>query len=186
MALVRVLSPQSESEIAVVTSLLEAHDIPVFVHGRHLGSLLPGLQIGSYNTQSIMVPEECVTDALELLTEFKRNDSSTPAPLRGRDRLRIVLEGFLFGWLVPGRREDETWLLGRTMMRDVNLAVRRLPLSALLPIALSACSSMNVSNYCSGSQSHPRRRQASCGHPGNSTAPAQRVAVRSIQFPESG
>ena len=45
------------------------------------------------------------------------------------------------------------WLLGRTMMRDVNLAVRRLPLSALLPIALSACSSMNVSNYCSGSQS---------------------------------
>ena len=34
MALVRVLSPQSESEIAVVTSLLEAHDIPVFIHGR--------------------------------------------------------------------------------------------------------------------------------------------------------
>ena len=65
MALVRVLSPQSEPEIAVVKSLLEAHDIPVFVHGRHLGSLLPGLQIGNYNTQSIMVPEECVADALE-------------------------------------------------------------------------------------------------------------------------
>jgi len=107
MALVRVLSPQSESEIAVVTSLLEAHDIPVFVHGRHLGSLLPGLQIGSYNTQSIMVPEECVADALELLTEFQRSDPGTSAPLRGRDRLRIVLEGFLFGWVVPGRREDK-------------------------------------------------------------------------------
>ena len=80
MALVRVLSPQSESEIAVVTSLLEAHDIPVFVHGRHFGSLLPGLQIGSYNTQSIMVPEECVTDAMELLTEFKRNESSSEDP----------------------------------------------------------------------------------------------------------
>jgi putative signal transducing protein len=107
MALVRVLSPQSESEIAVVTSLLEAHDIPVFVHGRHLGSLLPGLQIGSYNTQSIMVPEECESDALELLSEFRRNDSSaTSAPLRGRDRLRVVLEGILFGWLVPGRRKD--------------------------------------------------------------------------------
>jgi hypothetical protein len=107
MALVRVLSPQSESEIAVVTSLLEAHDIPVFVHGRHLGSLLPGLQIGSYNTQSIMVPEECVADAQELLAEFRRNDSTTSMPLRGRDRLRVVLEGILFGWLVPNRREDK-------------------------------------------------------------------------------
>ena len=107
MALVRVLSPQSESEIAVVTSLLEAHDIPVFIHGRHLGSLLPGLPIGSYNTQSIMVPEERMSDALELLAEFRRNDSSTPTPLRGRDRLRVVLEGLLFGWLVPGRREDK-------------------------------------------------------------------------------
>jgi hypothetical protein len=109
MALVRVLSPQSESEIAVVTSLLEAHDIPVFIHGRHLGSLLPGLQIGNYNTQSIMVPEEHASDALELLTEFRRNDSNeTGPPLRWRDRLRVVLEGILFGWLVPGRRDDKT------------------------------------------------------------------------------
>jgi hypothetical protein len=108
MALVRVLSPQSESEIAVVTSLLEAHDIPVFIHGRHLGSLLPGLQIGNYNTQSIMVPEERAADALELLTEFRRNDSNTNIPpLRWRDRLRVVLEGILFGWLVPGRRDDK-------------------------------------------------------------------------------
>ena len=107
MALVRVLSPQSEPEIAVVTSLLEAHDIPVFVHGRHLGSLLPGLQIGSYNTQSIMVPEERVADALELLSEFNRNDAgTTSASLPWRDRLRVVLEGILFGWLVPGRRDE--------------------------------------------------------------------------------
>jgi Putative prokaryotic signal transducing protein len=108
MALVRVLSPQSEPELAVVTSLLEAHDIPVFVHGRHLGSLLPGLQIGNYNTQSIMVPEECVADALELLSDFRRDDPGVPSvPLRWRDRLRIVLEGVLFGWLVPGRRNDK-------------------------------------------------------------------------------
>jgi hypothetical protein len=107
MALIQVLSPQSESELAVVISLLEAHDIPVFVHGRHLGSLLPGLQIGNYNSQRIMVPEERVTDALELLTEFKRNDATTALPLRGRDRLRVVLEGLFFGWLIPNRREDK-------------------------------------------------------------------------------
>ena len=101
------LSPESESELAVVRSLLEAHDIPVFVHGRHLASVLPGLQIGNYNTQSVMVPEECVPDALELLSDFRRGDSSaTPAPLPWKDRLRVVLEGVLFGWLVPGRRAD--------------------------------------------------------------------------------
>jgi hypothetical protein len=108
MALVRVLSPQSESEIAVVTSLLEAHDIPVFIHGRHLGSLLPGLQIGNYNSQSVMVPEERAADALELLSEFRQDDASTnPAPVPWRHRLRVVLEGLLFGWLVPGRRDDK-------------------------------------------------------------------------------
>jgi len=77
MAFVRVLSPQSEPELAVVTSLLEAHGIPVFVHGRHFGSLLPGLHIGDYNSQSIMVPEERVSEALELLADFRRGGSGT-------------------------------------------------------------------------------------------------------------
>ncbi len=108
MALVRVLSPQSEPELAVVRSLLEAHDIPVFVHGRHLGSLLPGLQIGNYNTQSVMVPEEHVSAALELLAEFRKNDQGAiDEPLPWRDRLRVILEGVLFGWLVPGRRNSK-------------------------------------------------------------------------------
>jgi len=78
VTLVRVLSPQSEPELAVVRSLLEAHGIPVFIHGRHFGSLLPGLQIGSRTTQSVMVPEEYASDALELLAEFRRNDPEDP------------------------------------------------------------------------------------------------------------
>jgi hypothetical protein len=72
MAFVQVFSPQSESEAIVVRSLLEAHDIPVFVHGRHFGSLLPGLQIGNASMQSIMVPEERARDALELLASFRQ------------------------------------------------------------------------------------------------------------------
>lgn len=74
MAFVQVFSPRSESEVIVVRSLLEAYDIPVFVHGRHFGSLLPGLQVGSANMQSIMVPEEHARDALELLASFRSDD----------------------------------------------------------------------------------------------------------------
>ena len=112
MALVRVLSPESEPELAVARSLLEAHDIPVFVHGRHVGSLLPGLQIDNYNTQSIMVPEECVTDALELLAAFRRDNSACTALQAPEAHPHAVL--------VPGPVRDigNKWLLlGRRAAR---------------------------------------------------------------------
>ncbi len=76
MTFVRVLSPQSEPELAVACSLLEAHGIPVYVHGRHFGSLLPGLLIGNHNVQGVMVPEDRVAEALELLSEFRRDDAA--------------------------------------------------------------------------------------------------------------
>ncbi len=76
MTFVRVLSPQSEPELAVACSLLEAHGIPVYVHGRHFGSLLPGLLIGNHNVQGVMVPEDRLAEALELLSEFRRDDAA--------------------------------------------------------------------------------------------------------------
>jgi hypothetical protein len=105
MALVRVFSPQSESEVLVATALLDARNIPTFVHNRGIASMLPGIQINAYNTQSIMVPEEHAADAIELLAELKNPVSAAPAAaLPLRDRIRIVLEGLLFGWFVPGSR----------------------------------------------------------------------------------
>ena len=107
MALVRVFSPQTESEVAVVTALLEAHEIPAFVHNRNLGSLLPGPQINAYNNQSVMVPEERAADAIELLAEFGTPPvTATPARLPVRDRIRVVFEALFFGWFVPGRTRD--------------------------------------------------------------------------------
>ncbi len=103
MALIRVFSPQSESEVLVATALLDAHKIPTFVHNRGIASVLPGIQINGYNTQSVMVPEEYAADAVELLADLKQPVPTTPTdPLPLRDRIRIVLEGLLFGWFVPG------------------------------------------------------------------------------------
>jgi len=104
MALVRVFTPQSESEVLVAASLLEAHQIPAFIHNRGIGSILPGVQINAYNTQSILVPEESVPDAVELLAQLKEQPRAAVAPLRRRDKVRVLLEGLLLGWFVPGSR----------------------------------------------------------------------------------
>jgi len=108
MALVRVFSPQSESEVLVAAALLEAHQIPAFVHNRGIGGILPGVQVNAFNTQSILVPEENVPDAVELLAGLKEQPRAAVAPLRFRDKLRVVLEGLLFGWFVPGSR-SRSW-----------------------------------------------------------------------------
>jgi hypothetical protein len=108
MALVRVFSPQSESEVLVAASMLEAHGIPAFIHNRGIGSILPGVQINAYNTQSIMVPEEDVPDAVELLAQIKEQPRAAVNPMRLRDKVRVLLEGLLCGWFVPGSRSRTT------------------------------------------------------------------------------
>jgi hypothetical protein len=77
MAFVRVFAPQSESQLVVAISLLEAHGIPVFVQNRHFGSLFPGLQSNAFFKQSVMVPEERAAEATELLASLESDDSQT-------------------------------------------------------------------------------------------------------------
>lgn len=106
MALVTIFRPQTESELAIALAILEAHGVESFVHGQYFGSLLPGLQIESYNTRAIMVPEERAVEAREALAEsFPVNEPAATLPsMRFRDKMRIVLEAVMFGWFVPGER----------------------------------------------------------------------------------
>lgn len=106
MSLIRLVSPESDTEIIAIVALLEAHDIPCYVRGGGFGGLLPGVQINGLNTRTIMVAEEQLDLALELLRDFR-----APAPASGDDvapkgsgTLRNLLEFFLFGWFVPGSR----------------------------------------------------------------------------------
>ena len=108
MALVTILRPQTEVELALALAILEAHGIESFVHGQYFGSLFPGLQIDSYNARTIMVPEERFREARQALAEAgSGNDEppSNPPTMRFRDKLRVVLEAALFGWFVPGGRK---------------------------------------------------------------------------------
>jgi len=106
MAFVNVFSPDTESELAVVVAMLEAHEIPSYTRGRHIGSIYPGFQINAFNTQSIMVPEEYVQDALELIRQYRETSPAHPASqtMSWPDKVRIIIEGLLLGWFVPGKR----------------------------------------------------------------------------------
>jgi hypothetical protein len=42
--------------------------------------------------------------ARQLLEDFVPDLGATPYEMSGRDKLRVVLEGFLGGWFIPGSK----------------------------------------------------------------------------------
>jgi len=99
MGLVSIFDPRTASEALVVVAMLEAHEIPAYLRSGHLASVLPGVQIGWYNSQSVLVPEEHAEDALQMLTNFR----AAPEPVGDGGVLRNVFEWILGGWFVPAR-----------------------------------------------------------------------------------
>ncbi len=102
-----VATPVTESELAVMVSLLEAHAIPHFVHNRGFGGLYPGMQIELYNVRRLMVPAHRADEAIDLLSVFS---SPSAAPdvdekLTWGDKLRVIVETLLFAWSFPSRRK---------------------------------------------------------------------------------
>lgn len=108
MAFVSVFTPDSEPELVTVVAMLEAHDIPCFVHNGALGALYPGPQIDWFNRRAIMVPEEKVRAAMELIREFESQppepDDEPDEPPPPRSALRVLLEVLVFGWFIPSSR----------------------------------------------------------------------------------
>jgi Putative prokaryotic signal transducing protein len=71
MPLVEVLRPNGEPELMAVVAMLDAHQIPCHVHNAGYGSLFPGPAPIPCFQRVIMVPEERVSDALELIRDFQ-------------------------------------------------------------------------------------------------------------------
>ena len=102
----KLYSARSEAELAVLRSILDAEDIPHFVHNEAFGSIIVGPSIDQYNAKSIMVPDELEDRAREVISRFEldhRTDDTEATTLR--DRLRMILE---FGRFVPGRSNKRT------------------------------------------------------------------------------
>lgn len=96
---------ESEPERFAVVALLEAHGVPCFVQGEGFGGLYPGIQIEHYNSRRIMVPEEAVAAARELLADFRGAPTETSSSKLGwADTLRYAAEALLGGWIIPRPR----------------------------------------------------------------------------------
>ena len=104
MGLVSVAEPQTESELSVMLSLLEANNIPAFVQNGGFGGLLPGPQISIYNARQLMVPAECANEARDILSVLAKptEEPLLPAKTSFLDKLRMFLEFFFLGWFIPG------------------------------------------------------------------------------------
>ncbi len=101
-----VATPQTESELAVMVSLLEAHGIQHYVHNQGFGGLYPGMQIELYNARRLMVPADQATDARELLSVFSIQSptTATDEKMSVTDKLRVLFETCIFGWSFPRKR----------------------------------------------------------------------------------
>jgi hypothetical protein len=105
--MIPIYTPQTESEVAVISAMLEAYEIPFFIRGGAFSKLYPGLQIKDYNTQTFMVPVEFQDFARELLIDFiqpKPEDNRIDSKSSSTRIFRVFIEMLLMGWVFTGKR----------------------------------------------------------------------------------
>ena len=110
--MIELYSPDTESELLILRSVLDDAGIPHFVHNDTFGSMVAGPRIAHYNRKRILVPETDYEDALDLVSEYLLKTEEEPQlnsqGLTLADKLRMVLELLLFGWFMPGKRFQAT------------------------------------------------------------------------------
>lgn len=105
--MIAIYTPQTESEVAVISSMLAAYEIPYFIRGGAFSKLYPGLQIKDYNTQTFMVPSEFQAAARELLNDFINPEPQQPvidSSFSIATVFRVLMEITLIGWVFTGKR----------------------------------------------------------------------------------
>jgi hypothetical protein len=105
--MIPIYTPQTESEVAVISSMLDAYEIPYYIRGGAFSKLYPGLQIKDYNMQTFMVPDEFEAVAQELLNDFinpKPQEAAVKTKFSITRVFRVLMEITLMGWVFTGER----------------------------------------------------------------------------------
>jgi len=106
---VHLYSPQNESELTLLKSILDSEGITYFVKNDNFGSLEVGPRIGLFNAKMIDVQDDQYERANELLSDYfektKKESEESATEYSWLDKIRMVIEVLVFGWLMPGRRK---------------------------------------------------------------------------------
>jgi hypothetical protein len=115
--MIKLYSPQTEVDLALIRSILESEGISFFVHNDHFGSLRIGPSIPLYNERTIMVNENDFPRASELISDYLKNTRSKDVSKSNGafqseyslfDKIRVIFETILFGWIVPGKSKKHS------------------------------------------------------------------------------
>jgi hypothetical protein len=108
--MIKVYSPQNEVDLSIIRSFLEGEPIPCFIHNDHFGSLRIGPVIELYNAKTLMVNEEDYDRAKELISDYLNNTRYDQKEFTTEyslfDKIRVIVEVIIFGWIMPGTRKN--------------------------------------------------------------------------------
>ncbi len=108
---VHLYSPENDAELALLKSILDSEDINYFVKNDNFGSLEVGPRIGLFNAKMIDVQDDQYERASELLADYlektKKDAVEQAKEYSLFDKIRMVIEVLVFGWLMPGRRKTK-------------------------------------------------------------------------------
>lgn len=107
-SMINLYSPNSEMELAMIKSLLDAEEINYFVKNDNFGSMEVGPQIALFNKKMIMVQDNQHERSSELINDYLKNTAQKEDEPRQVyslfDKIRMAIEILLFGWLMPGKK----------------------------------------------------------------------------------
>ena len=101
--LVRVVSPDTEAELAAIVEMLEAHQVPCFVCDTRLGRVPSGVYERVRKPRIVMVPGARVAEAAALIGDLK-SSRAAPDDVAHKhlpSRLYALVRSIWFGWYRP-------------------------------------------------------------------------------------
>ena len=118
--MIELYSPENETELVLIKSILDGEGIEYHVRNDHFGSMEIGPRIELFNAKTILVREGHHDRAKEVISDFLNTTAlktkEKPPNYSLSDKIRMIFEVILFNWVMPGRRRRrriEDWVDGK-------------------------------------------------------------------------
>lgn len=108
MSLVRVFSPDTDTELVTIVEMLEAREVPCFVYSSRTGSISSGTPGRVSKPRAILVPAARLAEAVELIRSLQGSGASHGDVARhpASSWLRALVRLRWRGYRVPALRKS--------------------------------------------------------------------------------